>query len=55
MLVIKDKTMCLIYSEDDNEYYWERLDDWKVSQSFKTSKAAILARQNNKLIWVTEE
>jgi len=46
-IVIKDKTMHLVYSEDDNGYYWERNSDFQTSQIFPTGKAAIIARQNN--------
>lgn len=51
MVIIKDKTMHLIYSEDDGKYYWQRLDDWKVSQSFSSGRAAIIARQKGQLNW----
>lgn len=51
MIVIKDKTMHLIYSEDESLYYWQRLDTWETSQPFQTARASIVARQNNTLEW----
>jgi len=51
MIVINDRYAHLIYSEDDNGYYWERKEDFATSQIFKTSKDAILARQRNEIIW----
>jgi len=43
--------MNLIFSPDDNGYYFQRFSDWKTSQLFKTEKEAIKARKENKLIW----
>lgn len=43
--------MHLIYSPDDNGYYWERFSDWKTSQIFNTQKDAIVARRNKSLNW----
>jgi hypothetical protein len=41
--------MHLIYSPDDNGYYYERFSDWKTSQVFRTEEKAELAKKNNKL------
>ena len=43
--------MELIYSIDEDIWYWQRYSDWKVSQSFKSKQQAIKAKINNKLIW----
>lgn len=43
--------MKLIYSPDDNGYYWQRFSDWATSQLFQTPKEAMQARLDKKLIW----
>lgn len=47
----------LVYSPDDNGWYWERFDDWATSQLFETNAEAIntmqaeLAFKNNLIDW----
>lgn len=47
--------MKLIYSPDDNGWYWERYSDWKVSQVFPDKKAAMRAKRKGKLTWTSNE
>ena len=49
--ILETDTMELIYSPDDNGYYWQRFSDWKISQIFFTENDAIRAKQTKQLIW----
>ncbi len=42
--------MRLIYSPDENGWYWERR-DWKTSQLFPTEEAARLALRQGACVW----
>ncbi len=43
----------LVYSEDDNGYYWQDFDDVKqpTSQIFSTKSEAIKAKENHTIMW----
>ena len=43
--------MKLIYSPDDNGYYWQRYGDWKVSQLFATIAEANHAQVHDYIVW----
>ncbi len=43
--------MKLIYSPDDNAWYWQRFSDWKISQLFDTAIEAEQAKSKNQLMW----
>jgi len=43
--------MQLVYSTDDNGYYYQRAADWKTSQVFSSPKLAERALSSNSLIW----
>lgn len=44
--------MALIYSPDDQGWYWERrYTDWKVSQLFNSKPDALLAKMKGMLEW----
>ena len=45
------KDMQLVYSPDDNGWYWQRYKDWKTSQIFRTELEALKAKEKNKLKW----
>lgn len=49
--ILETAEMQLIYSPDDNGYYWQRFEDWKVSQIFFTEGDAIRAKQTDQLLW----
>ena len=51
LLTAKETPMKLIYSPDDNGYYWQRYVDWKVSQLFSTIADANRAKNNGLIIW----
>ena len=41
----------LIYSPDDNGFYFERFNDWKTSQVFPTKMEAWKALRDDLIIW----
>lgn len=43
--------MKLVFSPDDNGWYWQRYSDWKTSQLFKSEEEAQQARDINILRW----
>ena len=46
--VIQSKQIGLVYSPDDNGYYWQELyDDWLVSKVFPTKEEAIKADEED--------
>jgi len=50
MIAYFDKDMYLVYSPDDDGYYWQDDKD-RTSQIFKTEQAAMLAREQGGLTW----
>lgn len=51
MITKNDLYAHLVYSEDDNGYYWERKGDFATSQIFPSEESAILSRINGEIIW----
>jgi len=49
---LRRERMKLIFSPDDNSWYWQRYSDWKTSQLFKTEEEARQARDIGILKWV---
>lgn len=41
----------LVYSKDDNGWYWERYADWWCSQLFTSRDAALQAMQDDRVIY----
>lgn len=48
---MKFSSMELVYSPDDNGYYWQRYSDWATSQVFADIKQAYAARRAGMLEW----
>ena len=46
-----NRSIDLIYSPDEDEYYFQRFPSQEVSQSFDTREDAIKAHKSNILIW----
>ena len=51
ILKAKGLELILPYSPDDNRYYFQRLDNWQVSQLFDSKEAAIIALAYGGLLW----
>lgn len=46
-----DIELDLVYSPDDNGWYFQRAADWKVSQLFTDEELAMNAYRNNTIEW----